>query len=111
MAAKVYCRTTAKGVQTYYLTAGKEDYYLFDADYRKSNKEFFSQGRYIQELLDAKRHNSTSVRRISTRLINAVRYIESEYAICVFQQTAKKQQKKRSNKMFRKSERACAIAV
>lgn len=105
MAAKVYCRTTAKGVQSYYLTDGKENYYLFDSAYRKSNKEFFSQGRFIQEVLDAKRHASTSVQRTSIRLVGAIRYIESEYGICILQQTAKRQQKKRSTKMLRKFER------
>lgn len=100
MAAKIYCKTTGKGVQSYYLFDGKQDYYLFNSEFRRSNKEFFSQGRFIQEVLDAKRHNSTSVRKTSNRLIGAVKYIESEYGICVFQQTAKKQQKRKSPKLF-----------
>lgn len=107
MAAKIYCRTTAKGVQSYYLTDGKENYFLFVSDYHKSNRDFFSQGRYIQEVLDARRHTSTSVQRISARLIGAVKYIESEYGICVLQQTAKRQKGNiRSTKMLKKSERA-----
>lgn len=111
MAAKIYCRTTEKGVQSYYLCDGKENYYLFDSEFRKSNKEFFSQGRFIQEVFDARRHESTSVQRTSIRLISAVRYIESEYGLCVLQQTAKKKRQKRSQKMFRKSERQYELAV
>ena len=105
MAAKIYCRTTAKGVQTYYLADGKKNYYLFNSTFHKSNKEFFSQGRYIKEVLDARRHVSASVQKISIRLISIVKYIESEYGICVLQKTAnKRQQKKRSTKMLRKSQ-------
>lgn len=107
MAAKIYCRTTAKGVQSYYLTDGKENHFLFTSAYRKSNRDFFSQGRCIQEVLDARRHTSASVQRISARLISAVKYIESEYGICVLKQTVKRQNgHRRSTKMLKKSERA-----
>ena len=79
MSTKIYCRTTAKGVQSYYLTYGREDYYLFDSAYRKSNMEFFSRGRLISEVLNARRHISTSVQRTSNRLIGFIKYIESEF--------------------------------
>jgi len=98
MAAKIYCRTTAKGIQSYFLNDGKTDYYLFNTVFRQSNKKFFSPGRYIHEVLDARRHHSTSVQRTSTRLIGAVKYIEKEYDVCVFNQTVKKQQKKKPHK-------------
>ena len=107
---KIYCKTTDKGIQTYYLTDGKRDYDLFRTSFHRSNKEFFGKGRYVQEVLDARRHRSETVRRTSVRLVSAVKYIESEYGICVFQQTAKKQQRKiRSTKLLRKSERALEL--
>ena len=105
MSLKVYCSTKDKGVQSYYLADGKESYYLFDSAYRVSNKKFFSRGRVIQEVLAARRHSSESVRRTSVRLISTIKYIEGEYDLCVLQKTARKQQKKRSTKMLRKSER------
>lgn len=112
MAAKIYCRTTAKGIQSYYLTEGKENYHLFDSAFHRSNKEFFSQGRFIQEVLNARRHASTSVQKISVRLISLVKYIESEYGICVLQKTAnKKQRKRRSSKMLRKSQYSYELAA
>lgn len=111
MASRVYCKTTAKGVQSYFLTVGKVDYYLFNSDFRRSNKEFFSQGRFIQEVLDARRHVSASVQRISIRIISAIRYIESEYGICVLQKTARKQQRKRSVKSFRIYDRQYEFAA
>lgn len=106
MTMKIYCKAN-KAKQTYFLTDGKRDYQLFTTSYRKSNKAFFANGRYIQEVLDARRHKSETVRRISVRLISTVKYIESEYGICVLQQTAKKRQGKiRSTKLLKKSERA-----
>ena len=107
MSAKIYCKTTAKGVQKYYLTDGKRNYDLFESSFRKSNRDFFSRGRSIQEVLDAKRHVSASVRRISVRIISMVKYVESEYGVCVFRKTEKKQQsKRRSTKLLRKSQMA-----
>ena len=111
MTAKIYCRTTDKGVQTYYLTDGKRDYYLLRTNYRKINTVYFSHGRSIEEVLNARRHISNSVQRISVRLITMVKYVENEQGICVLRQTAKKQQRKiRSSKMLKRSERAL-IAV
>ena len=107
MSAKIYCRTTAKGIQTYYLTDGKRDYYLFNSTFHKSNKEFFSHGKFIQEVLAAKRHVSASVRRVSVRIISMVKYIEGEYGLCVLHKTEKRQQiKRRSTKLLRKSQLA-----
>ena len=111
MTAKIYSRTTAKGVQTYYLTDGKKEYCLIRSNYRKSNMVFFSRARSIGEVLNARRHVSSSVQRISVRLISMVKYIENEQGICVLKQTAKRQQRKvRSTKMLKRSERAL-IAV
>ncbi len=111
MAAKIYCKTTNKGIQSYFLNDGKTDYYLLNSAFRRSNKEFFSQGRYIQEVLDARRHHSTSVRKASVRLIGAVKYIEKEYDVCVFNQTAKKQQKRKSHKSCRAFDKEYGVAV
>ena len=111
MAARIYCRTTAKGEQTYFLSDGKIDYYLFKSDFRRSNREFFSQGRFIREVLDARRHSSASVRRTSIRLIGAIKYIESEYGICILQQTAKRQQKRRTTRRLRIYDRQDELAV
>ena len=93
MAAKVYCRTTGKDTQSYYLEYGNKTYYLFGTRFYRSNREFFVCGRYIQEVLDARRHESASVRRASVRLIGAIKYIENEYGICVLRQTAKKRRR------------------
>ena len=94
MTNKIYCKTTEKGVQSYYLTDGKETHFLCNSSYRKSNKDFFAIGRRIDEVLDARRHYSSSVRKMSERLIKVVKYLEGEYDLCVFNQTAKRKQNK-----------------
>lgn len=98
MISKIYCRTTEKGVQSYYITCGKETHFLCNASYHKSNRDFFVSGRRIDEVLDARRHVSNSVRKISERIVKAVKYLESEYDLCVFNQTAKKKTKSYSAK-------------
>ena len=40
----IYCTTTAKGEQTFYLMAQGTKYFLFAQAYRRSNKEVFEQG-------------------------------------------------------------------
>ena len=44
MQAKVFCKTIAKGIQAYYVTVDGNSIYLFQQNYRVSNKEFFSNG-------------------------------------------------------------------
>ena len=106
MTAKVYCTTKMKGVQYYFVKVDGVEYYLFSSAFRRSNKNFFARGRYINEVMDGQRNCSESVRRISTRVVGAIKNLESEEGLCIFQQTAKLKQKKRSTKMLRKSENA-----
>ena len=40
----IYCTTTAKGEQSFYLMEQGTKYFLFVQAYRKSNKEIFEQG-------------------------------------------------------------------
>lgn len=100
MKATVYCKTTARGVQTYYLNDGKRDYYLLKSGYHRSNRDFFSQGRSIQEVVASRKNKSTSVRKARDRLLGAIKYIESEYGLCLLQKTAKKANKRRHINRF-----------
>lgn len=50
MQAKIFCRTVAKGKQSFYVTVAGKRYYLFTQDYRVSNKEFFQNGVGISEI-------------------------------------------------------------
>ena len=106
MRAKVYCEVLNSKTQAYYLTDGRQNYYLFTTDYRTGSVKFFSKSRSIDEVLEARRHKNTRVRMMSKRLIGVIKYMESAFDLCVLRKTAKKKQTKvRSSKMLRKSER------
>lgn len=44
MQATVFCKTTAKATQSFFVKVGGKEYFLFQQDFRKSNKEFFRNG-------------------------------------------------------------------
>ncbi len=90
MIARIYCKTTAKGIQSYYVTVEGEDYYLFSTKYRKSNKEFFSKGVDIERAQDFSASVSTSVRKVMEKLPAYLEYIEKEYDVTIFSNRAKK---------------------
>ena len=70
----IYCRTTAKGQQSFYLMAQGTKYFLFVQDYRKSNKEVFEQGISLLDLRKLKKHYSYSVRHTVAKLPAYIRY-------------------------------------
>ena len=41
MQSKIFCKTVAKGKQSFYIAVGGKTYFLFQQAYRVSNKEFF----------------------------------------------------------------------
>lgn len=86
---RVYCKTTGKAQQSYYLTNGSKNIYLFVSTYRKSNKAYFGKGCTVNEVFSAKNHCSASVRMVALRIIAALKYAEKEYDMCIFDQTAK----------------------
>ena len=89
MTTVIYCKTTAKAQQTYYLRSGAKNIMLFTTSYRKSNKAYFGKGCTVNEVLKAKNHFSASIRLVAERLISAIRYAEKEYGLSVFEQTIK----------------------
>ena len=94
----IYCTTTAKGEQTFYLMAQGTKYFLFVQAYRKSNKEVFEQGISLFDLRKLKKHCSFSVRHTATKLPGYIRYVEQECGISVMEMTKRKQFKAKNRK-------------
>ena len=92
MKAKVFCLTTAKGVQSFYLEAHGERHYLFSQNFRRSVKNYFGRGGvHVDAALDFSRSgHSTSVIHTMRKLPSYIRYIEKEYGIEVLRKTARK---------------------
>ena len=91
MKNSIYCKTTAKGKQTFYLLTQGTKYFLFVQEYRRSNKEVFEQGISLFDLRKLKKHCSYSVRHTAEKIHVYIRYIKQEYGISVMEMTKRKQ--------------------
>jgi hypothetical protein len=87
---KVYCRTTDKGQQTFYVLHENRTYYLFSQDYRISNKTYFRNGLFIPELYDFSKTSSFSVRKTLEKIQKMLPYLEQEYGIVLTKKKNKK---------------------
>ena len=94
----IYCTTTAKGEQTFYLMAQGTKYFLFVQAYRRSNKEVFEQGISLFDLRKFKKHCSYSVRHTIQKLPAYIRYVEQKCGIIVMKMTKRKQERHESLK-------------
>ncbi len=97
MQEKVFCKTTAKGTQSFYVTASGKEIFLFSQDYRASNKEFFRNGVHINNLGKYTNIHSASVRKVLDKLPSYIRYVEKEYGVEIYQKTKKGKTKKKAN--------------
>ena len=96
----VFCKTTAKETQTFFIKAGGKVYFLFEQNFKKSNKDFFSKGVSIDSIGDYSNAHSYSVKKTLDKLPQYIRYIEKEYNISIYKRT-----KNKTNKQYkRKSE-------
>lgn len=89
MQAKVFCKTVAKGTQSYFVNVEGKNYFLFSQNFRKSNKEFFAKGVSIDKLNDYSCVHSTSVKKTLDKLHTYLRYIEKEYNVSIYSKRAK----------------------
>jgi len=98
MRSVVFCETTAKAVQSFYISVGGKRYYLFSQDFRKSNKRFFSRGVELDTIGTYKNVHSTSVRKTLDKLPIYIKYIEKEYGVEILESTRKKTEKRAERK-------------
>ena len=106
----IYCTTTAKGEQSFYLMEQGTKYFLFVQAFRRSNKEVFEQGISLFDLRKLKKHCSFSVRHTAEKIPAYIRYIEQEYGISVMV-TKRKQSNWKNKKRFVSSESCdCEVA-
>ena len=91
MKATIYCKPTAKGIHSFYLLVGSEEFFLFSQAYRKGVEEYYSRGVRIEESMKYSRaHKDSAITRTMDKIPMYVRYIEKEYAIEVLEQTKKR---------------------
>ncbi len=91
MKITIYCKPTEKGIHSFYLTVGTEEFFLFSQAYRKSVEEYYGKGVRINESMKYSRaHNDSAITRTMDKIPMYVKYIEKEYAIEVLEQTKKR---------------------
>ena len=96
MKATVYCKATDKGVHTFYLAQGGEEYFLFHQSFRRGVKEYFGRGVSIDEAFNFGRsHHNTALIHTMEKLPAYIKYVEKEYGIEVLKQTAKKNSRRK----------------
>ncbi len=92
MKAKVFCKTTDKGIQSFYVSVEGKTFFLFSQNYRVSNKSFFAHGVRVDELSNYAASRQGCVRKTLDKLPTYLKYIEKEYGVCIFDKS--KQSKK-----------------
>lgn len=91
MKTMIYCREKQRGEHNFFLTTGKETYYLFSQKYRKGVNRYFAKGVTINESMAfAKGRYDKAIMNTMTKLPLYIRYIEKEYGIEVYEKTRKK---------------------
>ena len=90
MQATVFCKTTAKATQSFFVKVGGREYFLFQQDFRKSNKEFFRNGVGVHAINNYSSVHSTAVKKTLDKLPSYIRYIEKEYDVAIYEKTKKK---------------------
>jgi len=84
MAIKIYCKPTAKGVHSFYLVDGQNEYYLFSQAYRKGVAAYYRDGVLIDKATQhSKARGDTAVLRTMDKLPVYIRYLEKEQGIKV----------------------------
>lgn len=102
MQAKIYCRTVAKGKQSFYVTVNGKRYFLFMQDYRVSNKAFFQNGVCISELNNYGNVHSTAVKKTLDKLPSYIRYIEKEYGVAIYEKTQRAQKLQKKQREYKR---------
>ena len=91
MNKKVYCITTEKGIQSFYLEACGETHYLFSQNFRRGVKEYFGAGVHLDAAIDYSRAgHDAAILRTMRKLPAFIKYIETQYGITVLRRTAKR---------------------
>ncbi len=93
----IYCKTTAKGIQSFYIEIGAKRYYLFSQRYYVGVRNFFVGGRQLNELSNACKNVNMAVRRTAEKMSTYLKYVEKEYNVVIYDKRDKRKSR-RGNK-------------
>ena len=91
MKTLIYCKPTEKGVHSFFIHVGTQDFFLFSQAYRKGVAEYFGKGVYLSEAMNHSRaHFDTAISRTMDKFPAYIRYIEREYDIAIMTRTKRR---------------------
>ena len=94
MKTRIFCRTTTKGIHTFYLNSDGKEYYLFHQDYRKGVAKYYRNGVTLTEAMNFSRSgHDSAIMKTMQKLPIYLKYAEKEYGIYILDKTIKKNQK------------------
>ncbi len=86
----IFCRTTAKDEQSFFLKTDGKVYFIFSQGFRRSVKEHFFNGLPIDSCFDYSLSSSHAVRRTLDKLKTYIPYVEKEYGLAILDKTKNK---------------------
>ena len=93
----IYCKTTSKGVQSFYANVHGQDHFLFSQNYRTGVRNYFIRPKSIDKALDFSCANGDfCLVHTMEKLPSYIRYIEREYGIEVLDKTRRKNERART---------------
>ena len=97
MSTTIYCRTTDKAIQSFYLKTQGKTHFLFSQNFRRGVKKFFQDGVCIDLALDhARAHGDNAILNTMDKLPAYIRYVEREYGLKVLRKTIRKSAERRT---------------
>lgn len=94
MNPKIYCKTTKKGIHSFYLQFRNETYFLFSQNYRKGVQKFYRNGVVLNDSFKhSKSRRDNAIEKTMTKIPMYIKYLEKEYGIEVLRQTANRGKK------------------
>lgn len=94
MSTYIFCKTSTKGVHSFYLHTEGQTYYLFSQNFRRGVKHFFESGVTLNESMNFKKaKGDAAIIHTMEKLPCAIRYIEREYELEILTKTIRKNSK------------------
>ena len=91
MATLIYCKTTEKGLLSFYVKAYGETHFLFSQKYRRGVSSYYKNGVSVSTAIDCSRAKyDFALLHTMQKLPSYIRYVEREYSLDILRKTAQK---------------------
>ena len=93
--SSIYCKTTSKGIQSFYVRVQGQTYFLFSQNYRRGVGDYFGNSVSIDKALQhSGAKGDRALLHTMEKLPAYIKYVEREYGLRVFRKTQSKNDQK-----------------